>query len=195
MKKQLFHISAGLLLLSPLSLFAEDVKVPAPTIIIQESSTTEDVASSTEASSTRQTFTECSQQAIEDRDTTIASSRAIYNTSMSKSLTERKNREKAAVAVKNEDDKKTAIKASVETYKNQAKSAQNTLTHARKLAWSTFENDIEKCRELKSEEVNKESEISFSSATATLKKVEIQETRSLGDTIKAQFENLKSLFN
>lgn len=193
MKKQLLHISLGLLLLSPFSLFAEEVALFVPKINSKESSSTEEIASSTNAVSIRQTFTECSQQAIEDRDTKIASSRALYNGGMSKSLTERKNREKVSVAIKNEDDKKMAIKASIEAYKNQAKAAQNTLTQARKLAWSTFENDVEKCHEL--ENLNLSTETPSGSPAPSLRKVEEKESKSIGNTIKAQFETLKSLFN
>ena len=195
MKKQLLQTSLGILFLLPFSLYAaEDAVLPSATI--KESSTsTAGTATSTDSTATSavQLFTECSQQAIEDRDTKIAQTRVLYNTAMAKALIERKNREKAAVAVKDEDDKKTAIKASVDTYKNQAKAAQNTLSQARKLAWQTFENDVEKCHELESEGMNKEQ--GTSSATTTFKKVEIQETKSIGNTIKAQFESFKSLFN
>ena len=196
MKKQLLQTSIGILFLLPFSLYAaEDAVLPSTPIKESFTSTQGGATSTDDATSTVKSFTECSQQAIEDRDTKIASIRAFYNTAMAKALTERKNREKAAVAIKDEDYKKTAIKASVDTYKNQAKTAQNTLSQARKLAWSTFENDINKCHELETEDVSKETTASSDSPAPTLRKAEERETKSIGNSIKAQFENLKSLFN
>jgi hypothetical protein len=117
---------------------------------------------------------------------------------MAKVLIERKNHEKAAIAAKSEDEKKSAIKASAELYKNQTKNAQNTLTQARKLAWQTFENDVEECRQINN--VDTSSDISKSNQgedalAPTLKKTDDSETKTITGTIKAQFESFKSLFN
>jgi hypothetical protein len=126
---------------------------------------------------------------------------------MTSALTERKNREKAAVAMTDEDEKKDAIKASVEAYKHQAKAAQTTLAQARKQAWQTFENDIKKCRELETENEDHMIATSTEDNTAPVartmmkksseepKEIKSLETKSLKETIKSQFESLKSLFN
>ena len=144
MKKTLL-LGIPFLFLTPLSLFAlSDLTLATNAPLAKESLILVEASSAVEASSSTSTLTECSQQAIEDRDTAIANSRTLYNNAMTKALTERKNREKAAIAMKTEEERKIAIKASVENYKNQAKAAQNALTQARKLAWQTFENDIGK---------------------------------------------------
>ena len=144
MKKTLL-LGIPFLFLTPLSLFAlSDLTLATNAHLSKESLILVEASSTVEASSSASTLTECSQQAIEDRDTAIANSRTLYNNAMTKALTERKNREKAAIAMKTEEERKIAIKASVENYKNQAKAAQNALTQARKLAWQTFENDIGK---------------------------------------------------
>jgi hypothetical protein len=203
MKKLLIQTGIGILFLVPLTSFAaEDAtsslrQTGTSTVIISESDASSTIASTTPI----KTFTLCSQQAIENRDNTIAASRTIYNTAMAKALTERKNREKAAVAITDDGDKKDAIKVSVDTYKNQAKVAQTILLQARKVAWQTFENDIQKCHDAQDEQFNAMSvskEIIVSEPATILRKVEKadeKEVKTLGDAIKAQFENFKALFN
>jgi DNA repair ATPase RecN len=205
MKKQLLTLTATLLFAFPLYGFAEEL----PSTALGVASTTKnEEASSTDATPVK-TFTTCSQEAIEARDTKIATSRIAYNTAMSNALTERKNREKAAVAIADEDDKKDAIKASVDTYKHQAKAAQATLTQARKLAWQTFDNDIKACRDLEqitedtTATLKSDNEQAPTARTMMMKKgaeTEITETKpveskSFKDTIKDKFESIKSLFN
>lgn len=204
MKKQLLTLTATLLFAFPIYGFAEDV----PSAVLGIASTTKVTASSSEDAPVN-TFTACSQEAIEARDTMIASSRIAYNTAMANALTERKNREKAAVAILDEDDKKEAIKASVDTYKHQAKAAQTTLTQARKVAWQTFDNDIKACRDL---EQNPEESAATSKTndeqapvakTMMMKKggevepveVKSSESKSFKDTLKDKLESIKSLFN
>ncbi len=206
MKKHILTLGAGVLFLLPLYGYAEELPlklaVSATTTLSEEL-----VASASTASTTPiRTFTLCSQEAIEARDTKIATSRTTYNTAMANALTERKNREKAAVAISDEGDKKDAIKASVETYKNQSKAAQTVLVAARKIAWQTFESDIKKCHEAQDEEVISQAAVAEPAVMSepapamrkmekTVEKVEEKENKTIKETIKAQFENLKSLFN
>lgn len=202
MKKHLLTIAAGFLFALPLYGYAEEL----PQTVLGVATSTKEEATTTISI---KTFTACSQEAIEARDTKIAASRLTYNTAMANALTERKNREKAAVAILDEDDKKDAIKASIETYKHQAKTAQATLTQARKLAWQTFDNDIKACRDLEQEtddasQVTKAEEEQVPAArTMMMKKgsetetadTKAVESKSFKETIKDKFESIKSLFN
>lgn len=155
---------------------------------------------------TPQSFTLCSQEAIETRDSSIASSRSIYNTAMANVLVERKNKEKTAVAIKEENKKKNAIKLSAENYKHQAKIAQTLVTQARKDAWETFEENLKTCRE----EERLHLELGAQTSSSTNDKIDTidtkekkidsieskgEEVKSLRDTLKTKLENLKSLFN
>ncbi len=205
MKKNIFALFTGALFLIPLYGYAEELPVK---LVTAATTTVEEIVVGTTTASTTPvwTLTTCSQEAIESRDTRIASSRVAYNTTMANALTERKNREKAAVAISDEDDKKDAIKASVENYKSQAKTAQTILVQARKLAWQTFENDIKKCRDIQSDETvsTQDSNIPTPASEQTpvmrkmeksAEKTEEKETKTIKETIKAQFESFKSLFN
>lgn len=203
MKKYLLALSIGALSLIPLYGYAEEAPVKLASIATTTIAEESDTASTTASSTPVWSFTLCSQEAIETRDTKIAASRATYNTAMANALTERKNREKAAVAILDEADKKAAIKASVETYKAQSKAAQNVLTQARKLAWQTFENNIKKCRDLEDTQTifteEKKTEPTLmseqTSVTKKMEKTEEKEVKTFTETIKAGFENFKSLFN
>lgn len=191
MKKQLLTLSLSILACFPLYGYAEEV-------VTLTATTTKEITESTTTDVTpTKLFTLCSQEAIEKRDTRIAVTRSIYNTAMTSALNERKNKEKAAVALGDEGDKKSALKVSVETYKSQAKSAQSALTQARKIAWQTFENDIKKCRETQTEEEAlldiKESDATQGSTS--MKKLEEPEVKGIKETIKAQLESFRSLFN
>jgi ubiquitin len=115
---------------------------------------------------------------------------------MANALKDRKNREKAAVAIIDESDKKDAIKVSVDTYKSLTKSAQNSLTISRKAAWTTFESDIKQCHDLEDallEEERVKQEAIESTATRAISAE--SEGTSIKDTIKAGFDTLRSLFN
>ena len=187
MKKQVLQTSIGLLLLIPLYVYAE------ATSSLQGTSSEQTPALEIEdevASGTPKNFTECSQDAIEVRDTNIASSRTIYNTAMTNALKDRKNKEKAAMAIVNETKKKDAIKASVNAYKNLVKTAQNNLTEAREEAWKTFEKDIEDCRKLEKTDNSSDEEDVETSPTSGE-----GEVKTIKDTIKEQFEAFRSLFN
>lgn len=210
MKKQLLTVGASILFLFPLYGYAENTQSAVLAVSSFKEDFKEEVSTSTATSTKVMTFTICSQEAIEARDTKIASSRLTYNTAMANALTERKNREKAAVAIVDEKDKKDAIKASVDTYKHQAKAAQTTLTQARKLAWQTFDNDIQACRDLEqttedSDTVLKTDDEQPAPVTRTMmmkkgddgevKELKTPEPKSFKDTIKDKFESIKSLFN
>lgn len=146
------------------------------------------------------TFTLCSQDAIEKRDTSIALSRSEYNIAMNNALLERKNNEKMAVGSEEKGSKKTALKNGVETYKNKVKAAQNTLTQARKVAWQTFDDDVKKCREEKKEEPEVEKSVLKVTEEENLSKdedhpsKESKEVKMFRETFKAQLETLKSFF-
>lgn len=205
MKKNFITLTACIVFFIPLYGSAEEIPTKLATSTI--TTTVEGTFSTTTASTTPvRTFTLCSQEAIEARDTKIASSRVIYNTTMANALTERKNKEKAAVAIIDESDKKHAIKTSVESYKNHTKGAQTILVQARKNAWQTFENDVKECREIQSEENLISQETSLIASTSeqapmmrkaekSVEKGEEKETKTIKETIKSQFENFKSLFN
>lgn len=195
---QLSKVSISLLFLIPVYGHAQE----ASSSVIIDTETSAIVDASTTASTTPvQTFTECSQAAIETRDTKIASVRTIYNTAIAKALVTRKNSEKAAIALTDNDEKKDAIKLSVDTYKAQTKAAQTGLVTARKAVWQTFEDDIKKCRELLDDEattVTAQKENKEMKAVPALRKIEksdLQEQKTIGESIKAGIENLKSLFN
>jgi NADH dehydrogenase/NADH:ubiquinone oxidoreductase subunit G len=197
------------LLLAPTFTFAEETKKehqePQTEVVQKEHKEEKEAPQDGKEKAPENAFTTCSQEAIEARDTSIASSRLIYNTAMNTALTERKNREKVAVTIEEEGAKKDAIKASVETYKQQTKQAQTALVAARKLAWQTFENDIKKCRELGTEttQIIKEDEQQPAQSRTmkktqdddTVKELRKDESKSIGDMIKVKFESLKSLFN
>lgn len=206
MKKNILALFTGTLFFIPLLGYAEELPLKlataATTTILEEVATGTTTASTTPV----KTFTTCSQEAIETRDTRIASTRATYNTAMANSLLERKNKEKAAVAIVDEDDKKNAIKTSVENYKSQAKAAQTILVQARKLAWQTFENDIKKCHDIQNDETVSAQDLAIPTPTSeqapmmrkmekSVEKTEEKETKTIKETIKAQFESFKSLFN
>lgn len=200
MKKQLVTLGASILFLLPLYGYAEEV----PTTVLSGASSTKELKDESASSAVLlKTFTTCSQEAIESRDTSIASSRLTYNNAMTSALLERKNSEKAAVALKTDDTKKDALKLSVETYKKETKAAQTVLTQARKLTWQTFDSDIKKCRELEDIETESKSENTqpaIASEPSTFsKKIEKsenkEEVKTIKETLKAQFESFKSLFN
>ncbi|MEN9880895.1 MAG: hypothetical protein RLZZ308_78 [Candidatus Parcubacteria bacterium] len=176
--KQLLTLTLGLLLV-PIFAFAENT---TQTEISEASSTT--------PVTTTSTFTSCSQEAIEERDTKLGQARNIYNTAMNAALLERKNTEKAAIALDTEKEKKEAIKDSVETYKTKTKQAQTNLTQARKNIWLSFENTVKDCRE----DYNK----GTTSNDKELAKEEKNHQKTLDQeakTFKATlFDSIKSLF-
>lgn len=189
MKKQLLTILLPSLMLLPFYVYAQE---SSSTVITNPVKETKEIASISTSSTPEvpapSDFTLCSQEAIELRDTSIASSRSIYNIAMANALKERKNKEKAAVAITNQDEKKDAIKVSVNAYKNAVKNAQNNLTQARKAAWTAFENDIKKCHEMEEEVSQSEEELPAGSTTPTTKKMEEGEPKNI-------FETIRSLFN
>lgn len=195
MKKSYISIAIGTLLTLPLVSYALDE--------VTATGTQKEGATSTEVTNTpAKLFTLCSQEAIEKRDTELAASRSSYNVAMNNALNERKVREKSAVAQKNEADKKTAIKASVENYKTQVKQAQTVLTQARKTIWQTFEQDVALCRESKGSDQEQASDVK---EVMSLKKIEKgegektekkdEESKSIKETLKAQLESIRALFN
>lgn len=214
MNKKLLHITLSLSLLIPLVTYAEDSNSVTPPsknqtsqqviAITKEIKDKDDVKgeqneATTTASSTApiKSFTLCSQQAIENRDTKIATSRSIYNAAMTAALTERKNKEKSAVAIADSDDQKAAIKAAVDAYKTMTKNAQNTLVASRKTVWQNFESDIKACHELQDEEISTEkSEKAIkevSSEPTVMKKLDDSaETKTIKESI---FNTIRSLFN
>lgn len=132
-------------------------------------------------------FTTCSQTAIEDRDTAITKAREIYNASMNEILLERKNGEKAAVAITDAGDKKDAIKEVVDIYRKNALEAQDVLTSSRKDIWEKFEADIELCREAKSDvhaTLSASSTASTTVATTSQKTKEMKEKTSVTEKTK-----------
>ena len=204
MKKQLLQTAIIFSMFLPLYGYAEEATSSVSTTTPEEREVKvlplEEIASST-PSSPLQNFTLCSQEAIENRDTKIATSRSVYNVAMTKAVNDRKNKEKAAVAIVNENNKKNAMKASVDAYKNHVKSAQNNLTDSRKIAWQEFEDDIKECHAIQDKELeafSQEETIQASeepSQEATLKIGEKEEGNTLKDAIKAGIDTLRSIFH
>lgn len=199
--KTLTHYLSPLLLslfILPLYANAEDVATTSTTSI----------ATSSVVLTKAQLFTTCSQDAIETRDTKLAQARGSYNTAMNILLVERKEQEKDAVAIEDEKEKKEAIKESVDNYKTQVKTIQNTLTLSRKTIWQNFENDTKACREIlekKDDEDNKNlkrgmpaNEVSKKEAAEPaammmeVRKEAVIEQKSVKESF---FESIKSLFS
>ena len=219
MKKNFIAATITLSVLLPFYGYAEDVPITRISATTKEREVENEVKNKTAQSETakegvdatttipvaiatpEKNFTLCSQEAIEVRDTKIANSRSVYNTAMANALTERKNREKAAVAITDESKKKIAIKTSVDTYKNLVKSAQNNLTTLRKNAWQDFENDINTCRDIQDKEIAKNTSQDDTTSgdvqkpEPSSKKEASEESTLIKDTIKAGIDSLKSLFN
>ncbi len=196
MKKNTLTLLISFLVLIPVFSYAEETASTSP--ITEKPKITEvalNISTSTTASTTPfKDFTLCSQEAIEVRDTAIAASRSSYNVSMTNALNERKKREKASVAIQDEEKRKDAIKSSVDAYKYQAKTAQNTLTQSRKVAWQTFEDTIKVCRENQAkEEILLEQ--SSTSTEINMFRIDTSEPKTFKEAIKAQIESIKSLFN
>lgn len=149
MKKYTLTGTISLLFLLPLLVSAET------TATSSASTTPSGVTPSTTATTTVSTstinsaFTKCQQTAIEKRDASIASARNAYNQTMSQALAVRTAGEKSLVEVTNTEEKKVALKKVVEAYRTSAKTAQATLTSARKATWATFEEDTKACRDSK----------------------------------------------
>ncbi len=169
-------------------------------------STTDEMSTTTLAIMTKaQLFTSCSQDAIELRDTKLSQARTTYNNAMNALLLDRKNAEKAAVAIEDEKEKKTAVKDSVEKYKSDVKAIQSTLTQARKTIWQNFENDTKKCRtylEKDDDQVTKD-EKALTKETAKKEAIETKEQKREEKkddhdqkTVKESIiDSIKSLFN
>ncbi len=200
MKKHLLILSTGVFFFLPLYGYAEE----APSLTV--SSTTESSVATTSTTTLPlvKSFTLCSQEAIETRDSSIAQSRLVYNTAMANTLTERKNKEKAAVALKDENKKKNAIKLSAESYKHQAKVAQTILIEARKIAWENFDNDVKECRGIEEAKqalsevpttLSQDEKPEMKGKGNNLTEVKIEEPKSFKETFKNQLESFKSLFN
>lgn len=149
----------------------------------------------TQATTTRpmteaQVFTACSQSAIEVRDNSIGSARMTYNLAMSAALSARKEGEKNAVAIEDEDKKRDAIKAAVDQYKQAVTSAQENLTKARKEAWNAFEANTNKCRE-----VSKGKSGDKKSAVQTAEKTDEEEVKNETRSLKSSIiDSLKGFF-
>lgn len=200
MKKHIAQLTLGISLLLPLSAYAEEgVFALASSSLKNNEKAQEEVVAEATSTILVNDFTSCSQEAIEARDTKIAASRSVYNTAMANALTERKNREKSAIAIKDTDDKKEAIKESVENYKNQTRAAQNSLSASRKTVWQEFEDAIKDCHLLENETTSQADEPvmlrKVNVESASMMKVEEPENKTIKETIKAQFESFKSLFN
>jgi cation transport regulator ChaB len=154
-----------------------------------------------------QVFTACSQSAIEVRDSAISAARTSYNNAMTVALDARKEAEKEAVAMEDAKAKKNAIRTAVEEYKEDVTRAQDSLTKARKEAWSAFETHTKECREMSKEnrelirDASKDGITELRVLQADLKadaKVPVQEQRaevkSFRETLRSQLESLRSFF-
>lgn len=154
-----------------LPLYAGAQSGPATSVPVSAQS-----ATATEA----QVFTACSQASIEVRDNAIGAARNAYNVAMATALSSRKDAEKRAVALDDAGDKKEAIRVAVEEYKKSVTTAQEKLTKERKEAWSAFETNTNKCRDISKE---------ARSGAANEKKTEL---RTMQAEQKENVEELKS---
>lgn len=135
-----------------------------------------------------QIFTACSQEAIEVRDSSISAARTAYNHAMAIALGSRKDAEKKAVAITDNDEKKAAIKGVVEEYKKVVNHAQESLIKARKEAWAQFEISTSKCREASRE--NKASVLDTKADARASLKADDKKGESLKDVVIGAIKNL-----
>lgn len=126
-----------LALMTPFFASAENVTISATTSVAGAAST----------ATPAQLMTQCAQSAIDIRDSAIGSARTAYNNTMAVALDARKDAEKKAVALE-DNEKKDAIDKAVDAYKGAVQQAQDTLTQARKEAWSQFETNTSACRDM-----------------------------------------------
>lgn len=186
MKKPFYYLPPLILSFLFVPLVASANESPVP----QVATTT---ATSTIVVTKSKAFTTCSQDAIELRDTKLAQARGSYNNAMNALLVERKEAEKEAVAIEDGDDKKEAIKESVDSYKSQVKVLQNTLTQSRKTIWQNFENDTKSCRENleKKEEGDKSEKRAAKEVSVENKKDSSVEPKTVKESL---LSSIKSLF-
>ncbi|MCF7844132.1 hypothetical protein K9M47_04555 [Candidatus Gracilibacteria bacterium] len=160
----------------PILVSAESI-LSTDVLAVLSSSTTQSVSSSTHATSTstsspQQILITCKQSAIEKRDTEISKAKNIYNDTMDASLTLRKDGEKDAVAVLDEDLKKKKMDTVVETYRDSVKNAQEILLDSRKNTWDSFVTELNLCKD-------EQDEISLESFTQ-----DVDEKTSVDEKIK-----------
>lgn len=153
---------------------------------ISASSTATTTASTTP--SVNQIFTECSQNAIEKRDTSIAVARTTYNTAMADALVKRKNLEKSIVAMPEGEKKKEALKAAVDAYRKSTQGIQDSLTQARKVSWDTFDATMKLCRDAKNDALSAHTKQSGQDGK------DASEIQIIKESVKAQIDAFKSLF-
>ncbi|MEN9551835.1 MAG: hypothetical protein RI935_212 [Candidatus Parcubacteria bacterium] len=147
MKQSSHFVTSSLIVLACLSFTHAQTPSQVPTTEIASSSKVETKSATSTASKARH-FTECSQDAIELRDTSLSQMRAEYNKAMNEALLQRKEMEKKSFTIVDEKDRRDFTKTSVEAYKTKIKELQSTLTEERKKAWSEFESNTKECREL-----------------------------------------------
>lgn len=147
-----------------------------------------------------QIFTACSQASIEARDNAIGAARNAYNVAMATALGSRKDAEKGAVALDDAGDKKEAIRAAVEEYKKSVTSAQEKLTKERKEAWSAFEANTNKCREISKEArsgaaADKKADLRTMQAEQKAESEDIKkEVKTLRESFLDQIDSLRNFF-
>lgn len=177
-------ITSLVLALAFLPLYAGAQSVPTSSVPVSAQG-----AAATEA----QIFTACSQASIEARDNAIGAARNAYNVAMATALGARKDAEKGAVALEDAGDKKDAIRVAVEAYKKAVTVAQENLTTARKEAWSEFEANTNRCRD-----ISKEVRSGVAAEKKAEQKAEIEdskkETKTLREYFLDQLDSLRNFF-
>lgn len=87
----------------------------------------------------------CIQSAVEKRDYAIIVAHSTFNTSITSSLTTRKDSVKLAWAKPTRQERTTARKASYDVFRTSQKNAHATLRNVRKSSWSTFDTEMKAC--------------------------------------------------
>lgn len=93
------------------------------------------------------TFTSCSQEAVETRDTAISVARQAYNDTMKKALDSRKEGLKVALLFEETDAQSEAKKVIYDNYKVAQQKSQSTYSTTREAAWAMFDADMKACRD------------------------------------------------
>jgi len=99
----------------------------------------------------------CMQTAVETRDTAIISALDTYAATAKSALTARKDALKAAWAIADRKERRTAIKAAWDTYRKAIKEARSTFKASRKTAWDTFKAASKVCKPAKTQDMSNQS--------------------------------------
>jgi hypothetical protein len=87
----------------------------------------------------------CMAAAVDARDTAIVAAVDAYHVSVKTALEARRSALKAAWMVENRDDRRDALEKAWDDFRRAWKKADHALKDARRMAWTTFEQERKKC--------------------------------------------------